>query len=169
MLPAEEESITRRIRLVGELVWSSLPGAWPESADNRERWEHLTGPALLAKAMTTAESMALLMPTRNAVDALVLLRVLYENVVNLAWIAANPTYRLNRLYSEFHHWHLKENTDWAKAGLPILSSEEVTESEDGPIIPNGCQPSPREAVVADKHWGRDWRAGTTLGRTLPTH
>jgi|GEM_PF-1863079 len=52
---------------------------------------------MLIKATTTVESMARLAPEKRMTDALILLRALYANVVNLAWVVVNPTYRLSRL------------------------------------------------------------------------
>jgi Family of unknown function (DUF5677) len=149
-----EESITRRVDLVSGLVWSSLPGTQPDTASNAERWKRVAGPALLAKATTTVESMTLLLPARKATDSLVLLRALYENVVDLAWIAGNPTYRLNRLYSEFYIWHLRENEDWATGGRPILSSEEIAECKEWlRAHPKHLPHIYERASVADRTWG----------------
>ena len=52
---------------------------------------------MLIKARTTVASMARLTPQKRMTDALMLLRALSENVVNLAWVAVDPTYRLSRL------------------------------------------------------------------------
>lgn len=149
-----QESFSRRVDLISDLVWSSLPGLQPDGTSNAEKWERVVGPALLAKATTTVESMSLLLASEKATDALVLLRALYENVVNLAWIAGNPTYRLNRLYSEFYIWHLRENEDWAKGGRPLLSAEEIAECEEWlRAHPKRLPHIYQRAAAADKTWG----------------
>lgn len=135
------------------LVWSSLPGPQPAPTTNEERWRHVVGPAMLIKATATVESMFCLLPEKRMTDALILLRALYESVVNLAWVAVNPTHRLNRLYTEFRTWHLREHEDWAKAGRPLLTSDEVAESRAWIDAHRTGLPHVAErAKNADRYW-----------------
>ena len=136
------------------LIWSSVPDSQPTPTTNIERWQRFVGPALLLKAVTSIESMVLLMPERRTVDSFILLRALYESVVTLAWIAINPTYRLNRLYTEFHTWHLREHEDWAKAGRPILTLDEAAESRAWlDAHRTGLPHVADRAKNADRYWG----------------
>jgi len=96
--------MARCVEELSELVWTCLPGQQPLPSTNDERWRRLVGPALLLKATTSLESISELALHGKALDSMVVLRALYENAVTLAWVAINPTYRLNRLYAEFHKW-----------------------------------------------------------------
>jgi hypothetical protein len=148
------QSIAKRVERLSDLVWSALPGTQVAPVTNVERWQRLIAPAMLAKATTTLESMDRLMIDTRWVDSLVLLRAMYENVVNLAWVAVNPTHRVNRLYTEFQDWHLREHEDWAKAGRPLLSREEVNESQAWlDAHKTGLPHVADRARNADRYWG----------------
>lgn len=149
----ETDLMTERQKELCSLVWSSLPGPQPAPRTNEERWHRVVGPAMLVKATATAESMFRLLPERRMTDSLILLRALYEGVVNLAWVAVNPTHRLNRLYTEFHTWHLREDEDWAKAGRPLLTPDDVQESQAWiDTHKTGLPHMADRAKNADRYW-----------------
>jgi len=95
--PAAELARMPREAMRGQTLRTDLRALLQERFELRRRWRYLVGPAMLIKARTTVASMARLTPQKRMTDALMLLRALWENVVNLAWVAVDPTYRLSRL------------------------------------------------------------------------
>lgn len=116
------------------------------------RGEHpwkMFGTAIIARMVDTVESMMALMDTGNAIDGLVLLRTLYEQVVIYCWASidreTNPEpWRLNALFQlrKFHD-------DALTYGAKVLTKKELSAVQKGKPMP----PLVDLAAAVDQHWG----------------
>ena len=117
-------------------------------------WDGAIGPAMLAKAAGTLESMMLLLPSHRSIDAFTLLRALFENAVVLSWIAADPGARATSWYRTSAYRELREHEDWMEAGMALQTPEDAKQlrleagsrSERLPVVSTMAQ-------EADEHWG----------------
>ena len=137
-------------RLIG-LVWDG-PG---ELALDQGDWKGLLGPSLLLKAAGTLSSMMLLIPGRGTVDALALLRMLYENVVILSWIAIDPDTRKGMWVASSAYWEIEEHKDWQRAGRGLHTEDELRDFEEqaGTGKADGLPNVPKMASEADEYLG----------------
>lgn len=155
----DPESIRGKAAQLAGLVHDGLAG--PQRVPLREAttWESLLGPALMAKASGTLESMMLLLPSRDSVDAMVLLRALFENAVVFAWIAADPAVRVQSWYRTSAFRELREHEDWMKAGMALQTPAEAKQLKVEAGSPSErLLAVPTMAHEADQHWG-----GVVLG------
>jgi hypothetical protein len=166
--PEHEALVLCHGRHLIDLVHQSLPG--PQRTDHSPEtvWQVTLGPAFLAKAAGTLESMLILLPRRHEVDALTLLRSLFEAVVSFSWVALEPSTNVYRWYSECHYWRLQEHREWLAAGSPpLLTEEEVTESEAFlKEHPRGRKTIAQRAKEADTRWAAlvpGWGADSQIG------
>jgi len=119
-----------------------------------EEWEGWLGPAMLFKAAGTLESMILLMSARGTVDAMSLLRTLFENTVTFSWIAISPNDRVTVWSRTSYHWELQEHLDWEKAGRGLRTPAEVEELRIQAGSKSDRLPGVATmAAEADQHWG----------------
>ena len=72
-----------------EIVRDYLPVEVDDPGDTAT-WA-VVGLALIARAAGTLEAMVELEPTNHPSDSATLARTLYEHVVHLAWLAADPS------------------------------------------------------------------------------
>jgi len=136
------------------LVRLGPPGPLCTGSGQTRRWEGMIGPALLAKAAGTLESMTLLMPAQRLVDAMTLLRTLFENTVTFSWIAIDPGSRVPAWYRTSYYWELHEHLDWEKAGRGLRTPAEVKELRvQAGRKSDGLPGVPTMAAKADEHWG----------------
>jgi hypothetical protein len=106
--------------------------------------------AIIMRIADTVESMMALMGSGNAVDGLVLIRTLYEQVVVYCWASidreTNPErWRLNGLY-QLRKFHI----DALGFGEKVLTNKELAQAQKGEQMPSLTQ----LAEEVDKHWGR---------------
>jgi len=138
------------IALVGLGPLEPLPAASGEAGP----WRTVFGPAMLSKAAGTLDSMMVLMPTRRSVDAMTLLRTLFENAVVMSWLAIDPRVRLEMFYRTSYYYELEEHKDWKKAGRGLRTQEEAAElKKRSGIRPERLPGVPTMAANADEHWG----------------
>ena len=117
-------------------------------------WDGVLGPAMLAKAAGTLASMILLLPAHGVVDAMTLLRALYEGTVQLSWVAIDPDAHLPSWYATSSYWEWREHCYWEKAGRGLRSPEEAEElKKDGGTREDRLPGVPTMAAEADEHWG----------------
>jgi hypothetical protein len=148
-----DDILAKAARLV-DLVQSGLPGLQHVEPNETMMWERVLGPALLVKASGTLESMMLLLPSHRGVDAITLLRALFENTVVLSWMAADPAVRVQSWYRTSAFRELREREDWMKAGAALRSSAEAKEFKEMAGSPSERLPTvPRMAQEADECWG----------------
>lgn len=118
-----------------------------------EQWP-LVGPAYVARASGTLESMYLLLDARRTTDAIVLLRSLYENVLVFAWIDVDPPAHLSRWIKSACGQGIKADNDWTAIGYPILDAANKQYAEDKvsdavvKVAPNKLD----MAKSVDQHW-----------------
>lgn len=120
----------------------------------QDNWD-VVAPAMLFSASSCLLSIRLLAETqapRREQDAIVLLRRLYEHVVDFAWIAINPAVHAKKWVADDRFYRLKIDDDFAKLGRAELASSKRAEFEQY-IKANGRMPDvASRADAADKHW-----------------
>lgn len=144
--------IERLLRLVKfPLAVESAVKPEPRVQDN---WD-VAAPAMLFSASSCLLSIRLLAETqapRREQDAIVLLRRLYEHVVDFAWIAIDPTAHAKKWVADDWFYRLKIDDDIIKLGKPGMPPPKRTEFEQY-IKTNGRMPDmASRAEAADKHW-----------------
>jgi hypothetical protein len=95
------------------------------------------GPAMLAKAAGTVESLFALLPpvqaangslsrrTYPTTDATVLLRSLYEGVLVFMWISIDPKSHMERWLKKCAIESLRFDADWRKRDMPLLDDRNL--------------------------------------------
>jgi hypothetical protein len=166
-----------------KLVRDAVPGPVPYPQDELGRWQHMVGPAILCRSAGTLASMTLLLPDRHMIDALVLLRALYESIVTFAWIATEPAERVERWVASCKEDEIHTHNDWSEAGRPVRSPEEIAEYENSvretrnkfSLARVDARGKWKDALVpgvdvmamkCDRHWGgvvRGWSPESRVG------
>ena len=180
--PPEDQIRAANAGLIG-VVRDHLPMGFYRSDDNWSLWS--TG-ALTRMADTVDAAMAL-WSADLPVDGEALLRLLYEQVVTFAWIAADPGPRYSRWFGDGLWEDLRMHNDAVQSfGEDVLSEHEVSHAKrllkldaDGPKAATCCgaikrrnrpdaslllPPVPDRAREADEHW-----AGRVRGLHPPGH
>lgn len=144
-VPPSEDAVRKAS---GELI-TLVEGHLPQRFYRGEHpWKWMSA-AIVARMADTVESMMALMDTGNAVNGLVLLRTLYEQVVIYCWASidreTNPErWRLNALF-QLRKFHI----DALAFGEKVLTKKELTAVQKGEPMP----PLTDLAAAVDKHWG----------------
>lgn len=142
----------RRAAELTALVSARLPMEFEVTGDN-DAWP-LVGAALLSRATSTLHHVVQAGTSRQSVDAATLGRSLYEHVVHLAWLGADPTStRIEAWRKADLVERLKADTEARTYSSQILGDAEregmeaevSTMTGDRPILTN-------LAVAADEHW-----------------
>lgn len=141
-----------RGRALTGLAKKHLPAEYDVTGDG-DAWP-LVGAALVSRATTTLEHVLAVQHRRQAADAGTLGRSLYEHVVHLAWLAADPsaarieTWRKDDLRSR-----LAADTKSRELGIKLLEDPERAALE-GQIEGMAGEPLILEqlASAADKYW-----------------
>lgn len=159
MIFSDPDAVKAKAEQLIELVWTG-PGELPMDPGN---WMGVLGPGLLLKAAGTLRSMLLLMPGGGTVDALALLRTLYENIVILSWIAIDPEAHMSLWVATSAYWEIEEHKDWEKVGGGLRTEDELRDLKEqaGPGKADGLPSVPKMASEADEYWGgrvRGWSA-----------
>jgi hypothetical protein len=154
-------------RLVS-LVRESLPPVATLFSDEVTRWQVMVGPAMLSRSAGTLASLMRLLPDGHLVDAMVLLRTLYESTVVFAWIALAPEKHVDRWIASCQENELHAHNDWQEAGRALLSEQQLVEyhahvakvRRDGGFERSGSGRLPPimpavdlMAKKCDDHWG----------------
>lgn len=125
----------------------------PRTLDN---WQ-VAAPAMLFSAANCLLSIRLLATVaapRREQDALVLLRRLYEHVVDFAWISIAPDKNAKQWVGDDYHYRLKIDDEFKKLGQPGLTPENRTKYEQY-LKTHGRMPDvASRADAADKHWSQ---------------
>jgi len=90
-----------------------------------EPWWFRYAAAALLRMCDTVESLMLLLPRRKDLDALILLRALYEQVVVFAWAAIDPPRRYVRWADQGNRQVLAMHSEWLHYGQVLLSPDEL--------------------------------------------
>lgn len=135
-----------------ELTSTFLPRTVPSTRRHGD-WP-LVGFAMLARACGTLESVAALAPSRRAVDAGALSRVLFEETVTFAWIAIDPSVNLDAWVRWDRRQRLNADNDLAqRGGAPLLSDHVRADYkrfiDNGPMMPENLT---ERAEQVDVHW-----------------
>ena len=122
-----------------------------------EQWS-LVGPAYIAKAEGTLETMFMLFDARRTYDATLLLRSLYENLLVFAWIANAPDANLPRWIKSVAREALKTDDDWRRidAGLLDEANREYAEAKASDEAVKGAPDRLQMAEEIDGHWHRTY-------------
>lgn len=151
MTPASPNSYMRARALIG-LVRENLPQDAPD--DGRTATWPLVGFALIARAAGTFEALIELDPTEHLADCATLARSLYEYIVHLAWLAADPSpARLEEWQKDDLRQVLTADRETLARGFPILESSERTDLHARYEQMKGNRLNLADlATAADKHW-----------------
>jgi hypothetical protein len=139
-----DEAVLHASQALVALVAAHLPQRF-----YREHPWRMAGAAMIVRMSDTVESMMALMSGRYAIDTLILLRALYEQVVMYCWISIDRDSNRERWLSNAY-WHLRRlHNDALAFGAGTLSDEqlEVTASAKRLI------PLTQIAAEVDEHWG----------------
>jgi hypothetical protein len=182
LFPPENEIRAANAGLIG-VVRDHLPMGFYRGDDNWSLWS--TG--ALARMADTVDSAMALWSADLPVDGEALLRLLYEQVVTFAWIAADPGPRYSRWFGDGLWEDLRMHNDAVQSfGEDVLSDDEVSHTKrllklDGeePKATTCCgatkrrnrpdaslllPPVPDRAREADEYW-----AGRVRGLHAPGH
>lgn len=125
----------------------------PRVLDN---WE-IAAPAMLFSAANCLLSIRLLATVagpRREQDAVVLLRRLFEHVVDFAWIAIDPAAHAKKWVAEDFYYRLKIDDEFTKLGQTGLTPANRA-NFDQYVGENGRMPDvASRADAADKHWSQ---------------
>lgn len=180
--PPEDEIRAANAGLIG-VVRDHLPMGFYRSEDNWSLWS--TG--ALARMADTVDSAMALWSADLPVDGEALLRLLYEQVVTFAWIAADPGPRYSRWFGDGLWEDLRMHNDAVRSfGEDVLSDDEVSHTKrllkldaEEPKATTCCgatkrrrrpdaslllPPVPDRAREADEYW-----AGRVRGLHAPGH
>lgn len=107
---------------------------------------HSIAAAFVVRIADTVESILALWESKNALDMMILLRALYEQIVVFAWIAIDPDAHLpqwgdNELY--FHRVLIEEAAEY---GIPCTEEELNAKGKK-------LKPINQLALAVDEHWG----------------
>ena len=122
----------------------------------QDNWD-VVAPAMLFSASSCLLSLRLLAETpapRREQDAIVLLRRLYEHIVDFAWIAIDPAVHVKKWVADDRYYRLKIDDDFARLGQAQLKPTKRTEF-DQYLKAHGRMPDvASRADAADKHWSK---------------
>lgn len=142
----------RQVRGLRHLTLRFLPRTEPWTGGHGD-WP-LVGFAMLGRACGTAECVIALAAERRAVDAGVLSRALFEQVVTFAWIAVDPAVNTDAWVRWDRQQRIKYDNDLRdRGGQRELEPEVRQEFEDfiaaGPAMPDNLA---ERAEKADVQW-----------------
>jgi hypothetical protein len=122
--------------------------------DGRSAKWPLVGLALIARAAGAVESLEELQPEGRVSDSATLVRTLYEHVVHLAWLAADPSPPVSRSGRRTICARRSSLMARLKRGFAILEPDQRTELQERFDEMKGNPLNLADlAVAADKHWG----------------
>jgi hypothetical protein len=128
------------------LVESHLPQRFYPS---EHPWQ-MFGAAVIMRMADTVESMMALMSTGLAMDGLILLRALYEQVIRYLWISIDPDKHMDAWGSNAR-WQLhKLHQDALKFDQIVMDADELAAAADAKPLPGLAD----LALAVDEHWGK---------------
>jgi Family of unknown function (DUF5677) len=143
-LPSNEKAEIAARELIA-LVEARLP----QRFYGGERHWCFYGAAMIVRMADTVEAMIALMHVDLAIDGLILLRALYEEVVGYLWIAINPDEHLG-CWIEGARWHeRKMHDDALEYDMTILTDEELASTAGARKLKDLAQ----RAKEVDDYWG----------------
>jgi len=133
-------------------------------------WD-IAGPAMLFSASSCLLSIRLLAESRaprREQDAIVLLRRLYEHVVDFAWIAIAPAINAKKWLADDYEHRIKVDNEFARLGQPALEAAKRSTYEQF-IAANrpGMPDLASRADAADKHWSTQIHGHGVFPSKLP--
>jgi hypothetical protein len=151
-LRAAMAQIDRLVRLVpGPIRVTSTSHTNPRELHN---WD-VVAPAMLfsaANCLLSLRWLAMAGAPRREQDASVLLRRLYEHVVDFAWIAIDPVVNAKKWVSDDYWYRIKIDNEMTLLGQPVLDPT-VRVGYEAYISDNGRMPDlASRAEAADRHW-----------------
>lgn len=148
-----DEQIQRRGRALVELVAQQVPRDFARPVGNAG-WPAV-GAMHLCRMAATLDAILDLQPRGRLADPAVLLRSLYEHSVHFAWLAADPTARLEGWRRSGLQATVKAHDDAAKRGIRVLSDERRAEFEAQAAAMVGSSMNTADlAVAADSTWAK---------------
>jgi len=122
-----------------------------------EQWP-LVGPAYIAKASGTLETMFMLFEARRTLDATLLLRNLYENLLVFSWIAMVPEANLPRWIKSVCREAIKTDDDWRRIGMGLLDepNRDYAEARANDELVKCAPDRAQMAEAIDRCWDRTY-------------
>lgn len=141
--PAEFSAACKELQ---ELVAKRLP----ERFYRREpRWR-IAATALISRATTTLQTIALLLEHDRPSDAAALLRVVYEEVVTFCWLMIDPAKRADQWAEHATAHRLKLHNEAKRyPSAKVLSEAEAEAAKAAKLLPSLQQ----RATEVDTYWG----------------
>jgi hypothetical protein len=142
----------QRAEALAALVAERLPADYDITGDH-DAWP-LVGAGLLSRATSTLRHVFVAGRGGQSIDAATLGRSLYEHVLHLAWLAADPSpARLEEWRKADLMERLKADTDARTVGVPLLddAARAVMQAQVDAMTGNKLV-LPNLAIAADKHW-----------------
>jgi hypothetical protein len=125
-----------------------------EVTGDADAWP-LIGASLVSRMTGTLRAILILHADGREADAGTLLRTLYEHVVHLAWMGADPSAeRIQEWRKDDLESRLKADADIGERGEEVLTGGErsALEQQIARLHGNGLAPLTNLAIAADKHW-----------------
>jgi hypothetical protein len=147
-----DDDIPKRAHALAALVRAHLPAEFDAHGDN-DAWP-LIATGLLSRMTTTLEQLMTLRPHGLAVDAGTLVRSLYEHVVHLAWLAADPSAeRIEEWRKDDLSNRVTTENDARRRGTKLFEDDEFEALKAQVAALKGNKLFLEQlADAADKHW-----------------
>jgi len=125
----------------------------------RRFWARGVGPrdAIIAAAILrmadTLDSLMLLLPARKDLDAAILLRSMFEQMVRLCWVLIDPFERLDKWQGYTAIEYLKQHRQLERYGIPIFETKADLEAAEAANKEKINMPGMEVmAGQVDEHW-----------------
>jgi hypothetical protein len=113
------------------------------------RWR-IAATALVARATTTLQSVALLAEHGRPSDATALMRVVYEEVITFCWLMIDPAERTDQWAEHATAYRLKLHNEAKRyPGARVLNEAEAEAARAAKLLP----PLDQRATEVDEYWG----------------
>lgn len=141
--PSNEAVATAGGELI-ELVTAHLPQRFYST---EHPWR-MFGAAVIVRMTDTVESMMVLMAAGLAIDGLILLRTLYEQVIRYLWVSIDPDNHM-KAWGSNAQWHLRKlHNDALKFDQLVMDDAELAAAADAKELPGLAD----LALAVDGHW-----------------
>jgi hypothetical protein len=145
--PTDEDARAAARALVDLVRKQHLPKRF-----RREPPWHSVAAAFVVRMADTVESILTLwdgkdaLQSKNDLDMMILLRVLYEQTVVFAWLAIDPPAHMDQWGDNERYYHRVLVEEAAEYGIPCTEEEVTTKGKK-------LKPMDQLALAVDQHWG----------------
>lgn len=147
---AKLELAAKRSTLLLELYGAHAVRPRPGSS-SQDDWR-VVGPALVARCAYLLGSILKLQQDLRGLDAILLLRAMFEHTVMVAWLAADPAENVRRFLASDLQDRLRFDDDVQSVGFPPLLSPEARTLFETDASGKKLPSLKDRVVAADKYW-----------------